>query len=147
VALAGALAMEPDLLVLDEPFEGLDSVAKSELAHLLSHLHARHHVSMVVSTHEINLVPSFVDTVYLLARGGRIVMKGAPLDLFSQPELLAQHSLEPPVLAVLFQELRRRGLRLDTALDAHGAAGAIARLLCEPDRASAAPAGGSPERS
>jgi cobalt/nickel transport system ATP-binding protein len=116
VALAGALAMHPDLLVLDEPFEGLDTLAKSELARLLSHLHARHHVSIIVSTHEVNLIPTFIDTVYLLGRGGRIVMRGSPQELFSQPELLAAHHLEPPVLATLFQELRRRGAPLETVV-------------------------------
>ncbi|HEX2987084.1 MAG TPA: ABC transporter ATP-binding protein, partial [Chloroflexota bacterium] len=60
VALAGALVMRPHLLVLDEPFEGLDTVAKSELAALLSRLHAERGISIIATTHEINLIPEFV---------------------------------------------------------------------------------------
>jgi cobalt/nickel transport system ATP-binding protein len=116
VALAGALAMYPDLLVLDEPFEGLDTLAKSELARLLSHLHRRHGTTIIVSTHEINLIPEFIDTIYLLARGGRIVMRGSPHELLARPELLAEHHLEPPVLALLFDALRRRGIPVSPAL-------------------------------
>lgn len=116
VALAGALAMYPDLLVLDEPFEGLDTLAKSELARLLSHLHRRHGTTIIVSTHEINLIPEFIDTIYLLARGGRIVIRGSPQELLAQPALLAEHHLEPPVLALLFDELRRRGIPVNPAL-------------------------------
>ncbi|MHB0869930.1 MAG: energy-coupling factor ABC transporter ATP-binding protein [Chloroflexota bacterium] len=129
VALAGALVTKPDLLVLDEPFEGLDTVAKSELATLLSRLHAEQGISIIATTHEINLIPVFVDTVYLLAQGGAIVAKSTPRDLFACPELLAEHHLEPPILASLFQELRRRGIQAGTAITAQEAADALARLL------------------
>jgi len=131
VALAGALVMRPELLVLDEPFEGLDTVAKSELANLLSRLHAEQDISIIVSTHEINLIPEFVDTVYLLARGGVIVVKSTPRELFARPELLAAHHLEPPVLASLFQELRRRGIQADAAMTVQEAAEMLAKLVQE----------------
>ncbi|MGE5619965.1 MAG: energy-coupling factor ABC transporter ATP-binding protein [Sphingomonadaceae bacterium] len=129
VALAGSLVMKPDLLVLDEPFEGLDTVAKSELAALLSRLHAERGISIIATTHEINLIPEFVDTVYLLARGGCLVAKSTPRELFARPELLAQHHLEPPILASLFHELRRRGIQIGTALTPEEAAESLARLL------------------
>ncbi len=129
VALAGALVMEPDLLVLDEPFEGLDTVAKGELAALLTRLHAERGTSIVASTHEINLIPEFVDTVYLLAGGGEIVARSTPRDLYARPELLARHHLEPPVLAALFHELRQRGIPVEAALSPREAADQLARLV------------------
>jgi cobalt/nickel transport system ATP-binding protein len=129
VALAGALVMRPSLLVLDEPFEGLDTVAKSELAALLSHLHAERGISIIATTHEINLIPEFVDTVYLLARGGNIVGRSTPRELFADPELLAEHHLEPPVLAALFGRLRRRGVPLEPVMTIQEAEDELARLL------------------
>lgn len=128
VALAGALAMRPELLILDEPFEGLDTVAKAELAELLNRLH-EWNISLIVTTHEINLVPGFVDRVYLLARGGAIVLATSPRQLFGYPEVLAEHHLEPPVLAALFQKLRQRGLDLDPAITIDEAADELCRWL------------------
>ncbi len=129
VALAGALVMHPELLVLDEPFEGLDTVAKAELVDILSRLHQERGVSIIASTHEINLIPGFVDTVYLLAAGGAVVGRSTPRELFARPELLAQHHLEPPVLASLFQQLRGRGLPVGTAITVREAAEELARLV------------------
>ncbi len=129
VALAGALAMRPHLLVLDEPFEGLDTVAKSELASLLSRMHTERGISIIATTHEINLIPEFVDTVYLLARGGNIVGRSTPRELFADPELLAEHHLEPPVLACLFEGLRRRGINVRPAMTVDEAEEELARLL------------------
>lgn len=129
VGLAGALAMRPELLVLDEPFEGLDTVAKAELADLLNRLHETQRISLIVTTHEINLVPGFVDRVYLLARGGAIVLAASPRELFGYPDLLAQHHLEPPVLAALFQKLRERGIDLDPAITIDEAADELCRWL------------------
>jgi cobalt/nickel transport system ATP-binding protein len=110
------------LLLLDEPFEGLDTTSKAELSSILNDLKLRRHTSIVVSTHEVNLVPRFVDTIYLLTRGGKLVMRGAPADILGKPELLKAHHLEPPVLVALFHELKARGIALDTALTVKDAA-------------------------
>lgn len=129
VALAGALVMRPELLLLDEPFEGLDTTSKQELVDLINRLWREQGVSVVVSTHEVNLVPSFVDTIYLLARGGAIVQRGTPHEILARPELLAAYHLEPPVLAELFAELRRRGLTLETGLTVAEAADVLEAAL------------------
>ena len=129
VALAGALIMQPELLLLDEPFEGLDTTSKEELVALLNRLWCQEGVSVVVSTHEVNLVPSLVDTIYLLARGGTIVQRGTPHEILANPEVLAAHHLEPPVLAALFAELRRRGLTLPTGLTVAEAADTLEDAL------------------
>jgi len=122
VALAGGLVLEPALLLLDEPFEGLDTTSKAELSALLSDLRSRRNTAIVVSTHEVDLVPYFVDTIYLLARSGRLVRRGPPKEILGRPDLLVAHHLEPPVLVALFQELKARGITLDTALTVQEAA-------------------------
>lgn len=129
VALAGALAMDPELLILDEPFEGLDTTAKVELAQLLSRLHEERGISLITTTHEINLIPQFVDTVYLLGYQGRIVLKGSPREVFGHPEVLQEHHLDPPILSVLFQQLRQQGLPVGEPLTVEEAAEELARVL------------------
>ncbi|MBI3977387.1 MAG: ABC transporter ATP-binding protein, partial [Chloroflexi bacterium] len=129
VALAGALILRPQLLLLDEPFEGLDTTSKTELTELLNDLRDRYGVAVVVSTHEVNLVPHFVDTIYLLAPGGRIVRRGTPTEVLGDPDLLARHHLEPPVLAELFVELQRAGVALGMALTVPEAADRLLRAL------------------
>jgi len=131
VALAGALVSQPELLVLDEPFEGLDALAKTELKNLLANLHARAGLAIIITTHEINLIPELVDTVYLLARGGEIVFKGTPRELFGRPDLLEQHHLEPPVLVSLFQTLRQRGIAVSLPTTVAEAADELERLLAQ----------------
>ena len=65
VALAGALVMRPDLLILDEPFEGLDTRSRSELVELLNRRN-RDGMGIIMSTHDLNLVGEFADRVYVL---------------------------------------------------------------------------------
>ncbi len=115
VALAGALVLRPQLLVLDEPFEGLDNVSKIELITVLNHLHD-HGLALVLSTHEVNLVPYFAETIYLLSRGGEITDKGSVRKILGDRQLLEAHHLQAPVLSRLFDELRSRGIDLGMAL-------------------------------
>ncbi|TMQ70731.1 MAG: ABC transporter ATP-binding protein, partial [Candidatus Eisenbacteria bacterium] len=73
VALAGALVLEPELLVLDEPFQGLDPASRADLVGLLNQLHRLHGVTLVIATHDVNVVKSMADVVYVLAGRGEIV--------------------------------------------------------------------------
>lgn len=106
VALAGAIVMEPDLLVLDEPFEGLDPASRTaliELLHVLSHSRG---TTVVMSTHDIDTVPEFADYAYVLATGGRIALRGTPREVFTHPDLLSSSNIKPPILAEFFAELK-----------------------------------------
>ncbi len=129
VALAGALVLKPELLLLDEPFESLDAASKRDLIDLLNGLNRERGVAVVVTLHDVNLTPRFVDTVYLLAEGGSILERGTPEEIFGQPELLARHRLEPPVLSALFQELRHRGHDVELSLTIERAVEQLDRLL------------------
>jgi len=110
VALAGALVLEPELLIMDEPFEGLDPKSRDELIALLNNLHETKHVSFILTTHEVDIVPQLADSVYMLVQGGEIVEHGTPRRLFSRADVLARSNIEPPVLARLFETLRDCGL-------------------------------------
>lgn len=108
VALAGALVMEPELLVLDEPFEGLDPASRTALIELLNRLSSEWGVTVVLSTHDIDTVSDFADFAYVLAPGGTIVLRGTPAEVFSNADVIAQGNIKPPILAELFARLRER---------------------------------------
>jgi cobalt/nickel transport system ATP-binding protein len=110
VAVAGALATRPKLLVLDEPFEGLDPVAKSELVNLLNRVNAEEGTSIIITTHDVNLVPLFADCVYMLLAGGEIKLKGRPEEVFGQHQRIREANLEQPLLFELFSNLVDAGL-------------------------------------
>jgi len=112
VALAGALVLEPELLVLDEPFEGLDPTSRSEIVDLLNALNREHGVTLVVATHDVQLVAPLADKVYVLKQGGEIVAQGPPAQIFRDVGLLKSTNIEPPVLAELFQKLEAHGISL-----------------------------------
>jgi len=104
VALAGALVMRPELLVLDEPFEGLDPASREQMLGMTRVL-ATNGTTVVMSTHDIDSVGQLADFAYVLAPGGRIVFSGTPLEVFSSPDLLAAGNIKPPILAELFARL------------------------------------------
>jgi cobalt/nickel transport system ATP-binding protein len=106
VALAGALVMEPELLVLDEPFEGLDPTSRESLIALLARLAEERRMTIVMSTHDIDTVPEFADYAYVLQQGGRIVLKGTPAEVFGRVDVMASGNIRPPILAELFTRLR-----------------------------------------
>jgi cobalt/nickel transport system ATP-binding protein len=106
VALAGALVLEPELLVLDEPVEGLDPTSRASLIEMLAGLAEQRRLTIVMSTHDIDTVPEFADYAYVLQQGGRIVLKGTPAEVFARVDLMAAGNIRPPILAELFAQLR-----------------------------------------
>lgn len=128
VALAGALVMRPELLVLDEPFEGLDTRSRAELVDILNQRNSEG-MSIIMSTHDLNLVGSFADRVYVLARGEGVIMAGTPPEIFAQADSLLRTNIDPPVLTELFARLRARGIPLEMPLNVEQAVDGLTRLL------------------
>ena len=126
VGLAGALVTKPELLILDEPFEGLDPTCRMDLIGLLNRVSRENETALIISTHDIDTVPLIADTVYLMAMGGEIVGRGSPKEIFTQLELLSKCHIAPPVLGALFFELRKYGINLDVSLTVEEAACIIA---------------------
>ncbi len=128
VVLAGALAQEPELLVLDEPFTGIDPVCTRELAETLNEVNRQDGVTLVMSNHNIETVPLLADTVYLLATGGNLEAKGVPAEVFAQVEVMARCHVHPPVLNLLQKALAERGISLDAPLTVEAVADCLAAL-------------------
>jgi len=112
VALAGALVMRPELLILDEPFEGLDSRSRTELVSLLNKRNEEG-MTIIMSTHDLNLVAAFADRVYVLAKEHGVIAAGTPSEIFLQVEALKASNIDPPLLTELFVKLKSRGLPVD----------------------------------
>ncbi len=130
VALAGAIVHHPEILILDEPLDSLDMKSRNEVEGLLNRLNADMGITVVLTTHEVNWVPRFADTVYLLA-GGKIISSGSPKEVLADESKLWASDLEPPVLVSFFQRLQRHGLNLETPVDLREAEKLMARYLME----------------
>jgi ABC-type multidrug transport system ATPase subunit len=98
--------MEPELLVLDEPFEGLDPAARVGLVALIDRLARERGVTVVMSTHDIDSVHELADYAYVLKPGGEIALRGTPAEVFANADALARSNIKPPILAELFAALK-----------------------------------------
>lgn len=112
VALAGAVVTNPELLVLDEPFAGLDPRSRSELRRLIREVRQQRRATVILTTHEVDELPELADSVYVLAENGELVARGTPAEVFTQPELLLRCNLEPPPLIRLLAALAEHGAYL-----------------------------------
>jgi energy-coupling factor transporter ATP-binding protein EcfA2 len=117
VTLASLAAMDPPVLVLDEPTVGLDAPGLRETFNWLLELHAQGRTILLV-THDMALAAEYADRVIVL-HGGQIIGDGSPAGIFEEADLLARASLTPPPLVALSRALRPYGLRGDAlTLDA-----------------------------
>jgi len=110
VALAGALVMEPELLILDEPFTGLDPVSRRDLSRILNDLNREKGISFIMTLHEVDLVSEVTDVLYLMHGHGDLSERGRPEEIFGKFRDLKQFNLEEPTLTKLFKELKKEGL-------------------------------------
>jgi len=108
VAIAGILAMEPEILVLDEPTAGLDPAGRKELMSLFKRLHEAG-MTIVLVTHLMDDVANFADTVYVMEKG-RLVKSGEPRQVFQDVAFMESIQLGVPKITKFAQELENRGL-------------------------------------
>ena len=113
VAIAGILAMKPDVLVLDEPTVGLDVAGEENLMGLISKLYDKG-TSIILATHNMDVVLKYAHRAVVLDQG-RIVHDSTPLELFQNADYLKSSSLEPPKVFRFATDLIQGGLPLDLA--------------------------------
>lgn len=109
VAIAGILAMNPDILVLDEPTSGLDPVGIRELVGLLRRLVQTRQISLMFSTHHVDLVPDLARYVYVM-HAGEVIGQGTVEEIFADVSLLSRARLDVPILTKLVTSLQSRGV-------------------------------------
>jgi energy-coupling factor transport system ATP-binding protein len=108
-ALAGVLALEPQVLVLDEPTVGLDARGRRELVASLQDWYHQEGRAIVWASHSMEEVALLADRVYVLA-DGQVVLHGPPRQVFAQGEVLASLGLEVPVVRQVVEALVQAGL-------------------------------------
>ncbi|MBN2734189.1 MAG: ATP-binding cassette domain-containing protein [Methanomicrobiaceae archaeon] len=114
VAIAGVLAMEPQVLVLDEPTAGLDPRGVTDLTSFVNRLPEEYGMTVIFSTHHVDLVSEIADYIYVMDRG-QIVAKGTVDEIFMQQDLLSGLRLDVPVLPKLIKTLQEKGIDIDMA--------------------------------
>ena len=112
VALAGILAMEPQILVLDEPLIGLDPVGKRETMKIFKQLHENEKMTILIVTHNMDDVADYADQVIALERG-KLIAAQSKQEFFSDPQWLYQHHLGLPRAAEFAARLMQKGMQWD----------------------------------
>jgi len=114
VAIAGVIAMEPEVLVLDEPTAGLDPQGVHDLVGFINSLSKTYGMTVVFSTHDVGLVAEVADYIYVMNKG-RFVAEGTIDEIFRQPDMLKSMRLDVPVLPKLLCSLRDHDIPVDMA--------------------------------
>lgn len=108
VGLAGIIAMQPPLILLDEPTAGLDPASARHLVRLIRHLNQYHGYTIVMVTHDIDIAAQVANRIIIL-NNGVIRADGPVKDILTDQPLLMASRLEPPILTQLFQRLDNDG--------------------------------------
>jgi energy-coupling factor transport system ATP-binding protein len=107
LAIAAALALRPQLIVLDEPTSQLDPLGAAEVFMILRQLNEEHGVTILVTSHATEELAEVAHRVVVLS-DGRIVAEGSPADILQETSLLRQHRIRPPDITQSFEALFRR---------------------------------------
>ncbi|HZK30406.1 MAG TPA: ATP-binding cassette domain-containing protein [Methanoregula sp.] len=114
VAIAGIIAMEPEVLVLDEPTAGLDPKGVQDLVGFINSLSEKYGMTVIFSTHDVSMVAEVADYVYVMSRG-KFVAEGSVEEIFLQPDMLRSVRLDVPVLPKLIRSLNKKGIPVPMA--------------------------------
>ena len=112
VAIAGIIAIEPKILVLDEPTAGLDPAGAMEMINLFISLNKNMGTTIIIVSHDNEVVYNYADNVVLMADGS-VRYSGDTLSLFNNDELVKQFNLLEPRLVKLKRELREKGFKIN----------------------------------
>jgi cobalt/nickel transport system ATP-binding protein len=128
VAIAGILAMQPEVLVLDEPTAGLDPGGAVRLIRLINEMNRYLGITTIVATHEVDIVPLLADRVCIMS-SGRIIGDGAPAEIFSTDEMIKKTHLRLPIVAQLMEMLRDEGVPVNVRFTIEEARDELLRVV------------------
>jgi cobalt/nickel transport system ATP-binding protein len=128
VAIAGILAMRPRVVVLDEPTAGLDPQTANQVINVIEEMNRELGITVILSTHDVDIVPLFADRVYVIHHG-RIEAEGTAREIFKKHEVLENAHLRMPRIAEVFELLLESGVDVDIKITPSDARDEILRLL------------------
>lgn len=111
VAIAGVLAMRPEVLILDEPTAGLDPKGRKNILNSIRELHKKTNMTVILVSHSMEDIANNVDRIIVMNKG-QIVMDGPRNVIFSKTEELTEIGLSVPAISKVFLELKRRGFNV-----------------------------------
>ena len=112
-AIAGVLAMKPDVLILDEPTAGLDPMGRDSILDMVSELNRTRNITIILVSHSMEDVARYVDRIMVM-NDGHFILDGPPTDIFVQVEKLEEVGLSTPEITYVLRKLKARGLDIDT---------------------------------
>ena len=112
VAIAGIIAMKPEIMILDEPTAGLDPEGVDKVLDILNNLN-KDGMSIVISSHDIEMVNGFAEKIFVLNEG-EILASGDKHEIFSNKELLKTAHLKAPITTEILYQLKAKGFDVDT---------------------------------
>lgn len=115
VALAGVLAMEPEVLILDEPTAGLDPRGRDEILAQIRAYHETKRATVILVSHSMEEIARNVERIVVM-RDAHVYMDGTPRQVFARAEELEQAGLDVPQVTKIAMALRRRGMDIDPAV-------------------------------
>ena len=113
VAIAGVVAMQPEVLILDEPTAGLDPAGRTEILELLKKLHEENNITVILVSHSMDDVARYAGRILVMNRG-ELVLDGEPQKVFQYRDELRKIGLDVPQSTNILYELRDRGLAVGT---------------------------------
>lgn len=129
VAIAGVLAMQPEVLILDEPTAGLDPRGRDEILDQIKELHEKRGMTIILVSHSMEDVARYVGRIMVMNHG-QLVFDDTPKEVFKHYKELEQIGLAAPQITYLVHDLRERGIPIsDTITTVEEAKDAILRLL------------------
>lgn len=111
VAIAGVLAMEPEVLILDEPTAGLDPRGRDEILNEIKNLHNEYKMTVILVSHSMEDIARLVDRLIVMYKGKNI-LTGEPKEVFKNIETLENIGLGVPQVTYLCRELKKRGFNI-----------------------------------
>ena len=112
VAIAGVLAMRPEVLILDEPTAGLDPKGRDEILALISKMHKERKITIILVSHSMEDVAEYVERIIVMNHG-QVMFDDVPHEVFRHYKELEKISLAAPQVTYLMHELREKGLPVD----------------------------------
>ncbi len=111
VALCGVLALNPKVLILDEPTVGLDYKSREDIMNLIKELQQKRSMTIVLVTHNMDYVLKYADKIFVLNKG-ELDFSGTAEDLFSNKQILEKNALDLPEVLKFYEELKSKGINI-----------------------------------